>query len=167
MILPTYILLLLSDPIATEKDLGSLKQGVGMDTVVSLEDSSVIETNSTEKNKVIEEASAVENKETCSNSQVTNETDDGDDKVVASIVASIDDAMKEDSPIINPSDDAIKSQQAEILAQKVAEVDVEPTSAGGNSETIIANETDASGIEFAKEENQTEKRLLGVEQRSK
>ena len=125
-----------------------------MDTKNSLEDISVIETNSAEKNEIIEDPSAVENIEKSSSSQVTKETDLSNDTVVASIVASIDDAMKEDSPITNPSDDAIKSQQVEILAQKVAEVDVEPTSADGNCETIISNENDASGIEYAKEENQ-------------
>ena len=108
-----------------------------MDTIVSSEDSSVIETNSAEKNEIIEETSAKENKETSSNSQVPNETDVSDDTVVASIVASIDDAMKEDSPIINPSDDAIKSQQAEIVVQEVVEVDVELGEVrAGSDETV-------------------------------
>ena len=137
-----------------------------MDEVNSLEDSSVVETNSAEKNEIVEETSAVENKEACSNSQVTIENDVNNDTVVASIVASIDDAMKEDSPITNSCNDPIKSPQEEILAQEVSELVVDSTPVDGNKETIIANDEDASGIEPAKEENANIVETVAVETNS-
>ena len=166
IILRTDILSFLLDPSVTEKELEPLKQDVGMDVVNTCEDSSVVETNSAEKNEIVEETSAVENKETCSNSQVTIETDVNDDTAVASIVASIDDAMKEDSPIINSSNDPIKSQQEEIVAQEVAEVVVDSAPVDGNSETIIANDEDPSEIEPAKEENANIVETVAVETNS-
>ena len=164
--MPTDILSFLLDPAVTEKELEPLKQDVGMDVVNTCEDSSVVETNSAEKKEIVEETSAVENKETCSNSQVTIETDVNDDTAVASIVASIDDAMKEDSPIINSSNDPIKSQPEEILAQEVAEVVVDSTPVDVNGETIIANDEDPSEIEPVKEENANIVETVAVETNS-
>ena len=55
IILPTDILSFLLDPAVTEKELEPLKQDVGMDVVNTCEDSSVVETNSAEKNEIVEE----------------------------------------------------------------------------------------------------------------
>ena len=51
--MPTDILSFLLDPAVSERELEPLKQDVGTDVVNSLEDSSVVETNSAEKNEIV------------------------------------------------------------------------------------------------------------------